>query len=76
MTPSKIKSAKQILAKLMLPKEVTVNLRIFVPTLYSWIFLAASLNFSCKILGEKRGRESENSSCPDVLSYIFSLKLR
>ena len=44
MTQSKIESAKQLLASGSLPKDVTLNLGISVPTLYRWI--PASNNYS------------------------------
>ncbi len=37
MTPSKIESAKQLLANGTLPKDVAQNLGISVPTLYRWV---------------------------------------
>lgn len=37
MTPSKIESAKQLLANGIPPKEVAINLGVSIPTLYRWI---------------------------------------
>jgi Trp operon repressor len=37
MTPSKIKSAKQLLDGAMPPREVANNLGTLIPTLYRWV---------------------------------------
>ena len=37
MTPSKIESAKKLLASGVPPKEVAKNLGVSVPTLYRWV---------------------------------------